>query len=159
MLTNERPNRLFIHLGIVFVCVQYHYSVPGQIINVCCSSCFGHWRSGLTGIPGEIIAAFTKQKRVNKETKQKQDESCQESAEEQIRAYLVPPGKEILRHIYICVYVSAVCFLEYDFNISLCSPFFSQFSSLFLFSKEGIFFPQTVFFLPCHLLCCSESKL
>lgn len=130
LLTNERPSRPSIRLSGVFVCVQYHYSVPGQIINVCCCSCSGHQSSGLTRIPREIILVFTKQKRVNKEgreTKQKQDESCQESAEEQIREYLVPTGKEILRHIYIYIYVSTVCFIEYDFYISLCSFSLSSF--------------------------------
>lgn len=52
------------------------------------------------GIPREIIIVFYKQKRVNKEergTKKKQELSCQQTAEEQITAYLVSA------HIYVRV--------------------------------------------------------
>lgn len=139
-----------IHLSGVFVCVQYHYSDPGQIINACCSGCFGHQSSGLTGIPREIILLFAKQTRVNKvgrETKQKQEESCQESTEEQIRAYLVPAGKEILRiYIYICVYLSTFA-LQNMTSISLFAVFFHFYFIFFYFSEEGIFSPTSFPFL------------
>lgn len=66
LLTRDPADPSFI-LALCFVCVQYHYSVPEQIIYVCSSSCFGHWSNGLTGISRETIMVFTKQKRVNKE--------------------------------------------------------------------------------------------
>lgn len=71
----------------------------------------------------------------------KQEEGCQESAEEQIRVYFVQSGKEIFRHIYLyCVCVFTVSFIEYDFSISLCSFF------CFFFIGRYIF-PQDYFFL------------
>lgn len=142
LLTNERPSRPSIHLS--GVCV---YSIITQSLGkLLISSCFEHQSSGLK--TREIIVVFTKQKRINKEGRERQhkeEESCQESAEKQIREYLVPPGKEILQYIY----VSTVCFIECDFNISLWPFFYLS----FFFPKESIFFPKTVCLLPRHLLC------
>lgn len=66
----------------------------------------------------------------------------------------VPTGKEILRHIYLYIYVYSLLYRIWFLYLPLLF-----FPSSFFFSKEGIFFPTTVFFLPRHLLCCSELKL
>lgn len=66
LLTYERPSRPSIH-PVECLCEVYHYSVPGQINNVGCSSGLGHESERQAGISREPLVVFTKQKKVNKE--------------------------------------------------------------------------------------------
>lgn len=136
------------------MCEQCHYSVPGQIINPCCSCWFGVW---VHRNPPRKDCCFivTKENRVNREGRETKRKAGRELPRKCRGADKSLPRAVWERTPPACLYVSAVCFIEFDF-LSFFSFSFSKFF-FFFYSVQRYIFPLDCLFLPRHLLCCSET--